>query len=81
MYRKVTGLLLTALAKEDERGRQGHQPIHELADTVGISYGVCQEILTENLNMRRTAAKFVPQLLTNDQKQRPICVSWALREG
>jgi hypothetical protein len=25
--------------------------IHELADTVGISYGVCQEIWTENLNM------------------------------
>jgi hypothetical protein len=29
--------------------------IHELADTVGVSYGVCQEILTENVNMRRTA--------------------------
>jgi hypothetical protein len=26
---------------------------HELADTVGINYGFCQEILTENLNMRR----------------------------
>jgi hypothetical protein len=26
---------------------------HELADTVGISYGVCKEILTENLNMSR----------------------------
>jgi hypothetical protein len=25
--------------------------IHELADTTGISYGVCQDILTENLNM------------------------------
>jgi hypothetical protein len=34
--------------------------IHELADTIGISYGVCQEILTENLNMRRFDAKFVP---------------------
>jgi hypothetical protein len=26
--------------------------IHELSDTVGISYGVCQEILAENLNIR-----------------------------
>jgi hypothetical protein len=43
--------------------------IHELAGTVGISYGVRQEILTENLNMQHTAAKFVPWLLTNDQKQ------------
>jgi hypothetical protein len=32
-----------------------HRTIHELADNVGISYGVCQEILTENLNMRRIA--------------------------
>jgi hypothetical protein len=39
--------------------------IHELADTTGISYGVCQEILTGNLNMCRTAAKFVPRLLIN----------------
>jgi hypothetical protein len=29
--------------------------IHELADNDGISYGVYKEILTENLNMRRTA--------------------------
>jgi ribosomal protein S25 len=32
--------------------------IHELADTVGISYGISQEILTENLNMHRTALPF-----------------------
>jgi hypothetical protein len=37
------------------------QTIHEqLADTVAISYGVCQVILTENMNMCRIAAKFVP---------------------
>jgi hypothetical protein len=29
--------------------------IHEFVDTVGISYGDCQEILTENLNMRLIA--------------------------
>jgi hypothetical protein len=40
--------------------------IHELTDTAGISYKVCHEILTENLNMLRTATKFVPRLLTND---------------
>jgi hypothetical protein len=52
----------------------------ELADTAGISYGVCQEIVTENLNMRRIAAKFVPRLLTNDQKQRRVNVCLELRE-
>jgi hypothetical protein len=29
--------------------------IHEFLDTVGISYEVCQDILTENLNMRLIA--------------------------
>jgi hypothetical protein len=47
--------------------------IHELADTVGISYGVCQ-ILTENLNMCRIVGKFVPRPLANDQKQRRVNV-------
>jgi hypothetical protein len=40
----------------------------EFADTAGIGYGVCQEILTENLIMRLITAKSVPRLLTNDQK-------------
>jgi hypothetical protein len=52
----------------EEKVRKIRELIHEdrrrtnlqLADTVGISYGVCQEILAENLNMRRIAAKFVP---------------------
>jgi hypothetical protein len=51
-----------------------HETIHELAHTIGISYEVCQEIVTENLNMRRMAAKFVLRLLPNDQKQRRINV-------
>jgi hypothetical protein len=49
------------------------QTIHELADTVGISFGVCQEILTEKCPFAG--------LLTNDQKQPHKCVSWAVREG
>jgi hypothetical protein len=53
---------------------------HELTDTVGISYGVFQEILIENLDMRRIAAKFVPRLLTNDQKQRGVNLYLELRE-
>jgi hypothetical protein len=40
----------TEFIKEDCR-----RTIHELADTAGISYGVCQEILTENLNIYHTA--------------------------
>jgi hypothetical protein len=37
-------------------------------------------ILTENLNMYRIAVKFVPRLLTNDQKQWCVNVGPALRE-
>jgi hypothetical protein len=36
------------------------QKTHELADTVGISSGVLQETLTENLNMHWIATEFVP---------------------
>jgi hypothetical protein len=52
--------------------------IHELADTVEISYGVCPEISTENLNMLCIAPKFVPPL-ANDQKQRSVKVCLQLR--
>jgi hypothetical protein len=64
------------LIHEDRR----HQTIHELADTGGISYGVCQEILKENLNMPHSAVKFVPWFLTNDQKQRHINACLELQE-
>jgi hypothetical protein len=37
-----------------------HQTIHELAGATGISYGVCQEILTKDLDMHHIASEFVP---------------------
>jgi hypothetical protein len=52
--------------------------IHELADAVGISYGVCQEILTENLNMRCIAMKFLGKW---SKAVAHKCMSWAVREG
>jgi hypothetical protein len=55
------------------------QTIHELEYTVGISYGVSLKILSENLNMRCITSEFVPQLLTNYQKQRRVNVFWATR--
>jgi hypothetical protein len=42
-----------------------------------IRYGVFQEKI---LNTRRIAAKFVPRLLTNDQKQRRVNVCLELQE-
>ena len=42
--------------------------IGEVADQLEISFGSVQSILTSNLGMHRVAAKFVPRLLTSDQK-------------
>ncbi len=35
-----------------------------MSDDCDISFGSCQSIQTENLEMRRVAAKFVPRLIT-----------------
>ena len=42
--------------------------IREIAEDIGISFGSSQAILTEKLNMHRVASKFVPRVLTEDQK-------------
>ena len=48
--------------------------IREVAGDVGIAFGTCQKILTEELQMRRVSAKFVPRLLTAEQDDREsIC--------
>jgi len=54
-----------------------HQIIHEdrcrtideVSMLVGISHGTCHKILTEDLKMRHVASKFMPRLLSFDQKQ------------
>jgi hypothetical protein len=40
--------------------------IQDLCNTLGLSYGTCQRILSEELNMRRIAEKSVPRLLQNE---------------
>ena len=43
--------------------------VQEIAGEVGISTGSVHSILTEDLNLRRVSAKFVPKLLTEQQKE------------
>jgi len=52
--------------------------VPEAADEVGISIGSCHEIFTEKLQMRRVSEKFVPRLLTDDQKENRIEISQEL---
>jgi len=46
--------------------------VQEVADEVGISTGSCHQILTENLQMRCVRAKFMPCLLTDNQKENGV---------
>jgi len=45
-----------------------------------FGYGTCQRVLTEELGMHRVAAKFVPRILTADQKQQRINVCTELHQ-
>ncbi|PNF20516.1 hypothetical protein B7P43_G06298 [Cryptotermes secundus] len=54
--------------------------IQDLRNALGLSYGICQRILSEELNMRRIAAKFVPRLLQNEQKQHRLEVCRELQQ-
>jgi len=47
--------------------------IDEISEINGLSWNSCQRMLTEDLNMKRVSAKFVPRLLTDDQKQSFEC--------
>ena len=55
-------------------GSSRRRTIHGLCAEVGIGYGSCQRILTEQLNMHRIAAKFVPRVLTHDQKDSRVAI-------
>ena len=47
----------------------------EVADEVHISIGSCHQIFSEKIQMRRVSAKFVPRLLTDDQKGNRVDIS------
>ena len=48
--------------------------IRDIAEEVEVSYGTCQRVLKEVLGMHSFAAKFVPRILTADQKQQRVNV-------
>lgn len=54
--------------------------IRELAEDFNISYGSIQSILTDNLHMRRVSAKFVPRLLSGEQKEIRVSICRELKD-
>jgi len=64
------------IIREDHR-----RTIDEVSMLVGISQGTCYKILTEDLKIRRVASKFVPRLLSVDQKQQKLDICLDLKEN
>ena len=58
-----------------------HRTIDEVRMLVGISHRTCHNILTEYLKMRHVASKFVPRLLSVEQKQQRLEVCLDLKEN
>ena len=54
--------------------------IREVAEEVRTAFGMGQKILTEDLQMRCVTAKFVPRLLTAEQKNNRVSVCTDLCE-
>ena len=54
--------------------------IREISEDLNISYGSVQNILTTDGNMRRVSAKFVSRVLTIEQKQQSLSISFELRD-
>lgn len=54
--------------------------IHDICSTIDLSYGVCQRILFDELNMRRIVAQLVPMLLSTEQNRHRVHVCTELRE-
>ena len=63
------------LIRQDRR-----RTIRDIAEEVEVGYGTCQRFMTEELDMHRVAAKFVPRILTADQKQQRINDGTELRQ-
>jgi len=54
--------------------------LREISEDLNIYYGSAQNILTTDLNVRRVSAKFVPRVLTVEQKQQRLSISLELRD-
>jgi hypothetical protein len=79
--RPITSKMTENVEKKFENSPIKTAAQQSMSSQTPVGYEVCQEILTEKLNVRCIAVKFVPRLLTNDQKQWCVNVSSATREG
>jgi len=67
--------IIWGLVHEDRR-----RTIKDIAAIVNVACGTMQTILTCDLNMYRVAAKFVPRLLTPEQKEHRVEICQELHQ-
>jgi len=77
--RRQTQHWKTANVREDVLADR-RQTIHDFCEIVGLSYGTVQHILADNLNTGRISAKFVPRLLSDNQKALHVSVCRELKQ-
>jgi len=63
-----TGTRTKYVAKVQEAITEDHQQIHDIRNIIGLSYGICQQILSDELNIQCTAAKSVLRLLSSEYR-------------
>lgn len=51
----------------------------DICKIVGLSYGTHRQILSQELNMKRIAAEFVPQMLSSKKRALHKCLQWTER--
>ena len=54
--------------------------VRDIADDCGIYVGSCDTILTDDVHMKHVCAKFVPRLLTDDQRKQRQTIACDLFE-
>ena len=81
----LSGRLSTS--RTDENVEKNREKINEdrrytidgISEATGVSWSSCQRILIVDLNMRHVATKFVPRLLTQDQKNTHLTLCQELK--
>ena len=62
--------LVRDVIEEDRR-----RTIKEVADLVGSSYGTVKTIMHEHLKMNRLCARWIPKLLSSEEREKRVAVS------
>ena len=79
--RHLTGTTIKNVEKvQQARLEDQRWTIHNVCNTVKLSHGNCQSNLSDELNVRHIAAKFLSRLMSKDQKEYFIAIWIKIKE-